>query len=148
VANNHYTRDDNNEVGYGKPPSRTKFVKGQSGNPKGRPKATQNFATILSRMGRERVKVIENGRTRYITKFEATMLQLVNKAASGDLHAARELRTWCTSIADRGEGSAPGIAFDQGKDPLQELVDSMKKVSAHLGPPEGFISPEEEETVD
>jgi Family of unknown function (DUF5681) len=26
------------EVGYGKPPARSRFSKGQSGNPKGRPK--------------------------------------------------------------------------------------------------------------
>ena len=31
-------RDD--EVGYGKPPRRTRFRKGQSGNPRGRPPRT------------------------------------------------------------------------------------------------------------
>ena len=29
------------EVGYGKPPKHTQFKKGQSGNPKGRPKQVQ-----------------------------------------------------------------------------------------------------------
>ncbi len=29
------------EVGYGKPPSRTRFRSGQSGNPRGRPKGTK-----------------------------------------------------------------------------------------------------------
>jgi Family of unknown function (DUF5681) len=145
VTNSDDTHDGNKSVGYGKPPKRTQFVMGQSGNPKGRPKGSQSFATILAKMGRERVKVIENGRTRYITKFEATMLQLVNKAASGDLHAARELRTWCTSIADRAEGSARGIAFNEDKDPLQELIDSMSEVSARLGRPEGQIERVKEE---
>jgi len=37
VADNN-DAPDKDEVGYGKPPSHTKFVKGQSGNPKGRPK--------------------------------------------------------------------------------------------------------------
>jgi DNA-directed RNA polymerase subunit RPC12/RpoP len=40
VANNDDTHDDNNEVGYRKPPRRTQFVKGQSGNPKGSARAS------------------------------------------------------------------------------------------------------------
>jgi hypothetical protein len=139
MADNDDTRDKNNKVGYGKPPSRTQFVKGQSGNPKGRPKGSQNLATILTKVSRELVKVIENGRTRYITKFQATMLQLVNKAVSGDLNAARELRSWFTSLA-----IAPEADPAEGKDPIQDLVDEMRKESARIGKPEGHIELEEQ----
>jgi len=79
------------KTGYCKPPRHTQFVKGRSGNPKGRPKGSQNLATILNKAGRQRVRVTENGRTRNITKFEAANIQLVNKAVSGDLKAIREL---------------------------------------------------------
>jgi hypothetical protein len=88
------------EVGYGKPPRQTQFVKGQSGNPTGRPKGSQNLATVLAKAGRQRVKITENGRTRHVTKFEATMLQLLNKAASGDLKAIAELLDWIKSFSD------------------------------------------------
>ena len=81
-------------LGYGKPPRHTRFIKGQSGNPKGRPKGSQNLATILEKACRQRVRVTENGRARSITKFEATMLQLCNKAVSGDLRAIAELHGW------------------------------------------------------
>src|ERR1700730_10755419 len=66
-------RDDSYEVGYSKPPRHARFTKGQSGNPKGRPKGSQNLATILARVGRERVKVTGKSGNRSITKLEASV---------------------------------------------------------------------------
>jgi hypothetical protein len=79
------------QIGYRKPPLDTRFKKGKSGNPKGRPKGTQNFATVLLRTLREQVVINENGRRREITKLEAAVKQLVNKAATGDLRALSQL---------------------------------------------------------
>lgn len=76
-------------VGYGKPPVNTRFKKGQSGNPKGRRKATLNPATVLARALRERVVINENGRRKTVTKWEAATKQVANKAASGDLGAVK-----------------------------------------------------------
>ena len=74
-------------VGYGKPPIRSRFKKGRSGNPQGRPKGSLNFATVLLRTLREKVVIHENGKRRVITKLEASLKQLVNKATAGDLRA-------------------------------------------------------------
>jgi hypothetical protein len=90
--------DKNYQTGYCKPPRQTQFAKGRSGNPEGRPKGSQNLATILNKAGRQRVRVTENGRTRYITKLEASTLQLVNKAVSGDLKAIKELLSYCLQL--------------------------------------------------
>lgn len=78
-------------VGYGEPPVHSRFQRGNSGNPKGRPKGTLNVATTLFRTLREIVVINENGRRKEITKLEAAVKQLVNKAASGDLRALNQL---------------------------------------------------------
>jgi hypothetical protein len=75
-------------IGYGKPPTGTRFQPGQSGNPTGRPKGSLNVATIVSRVLRERVVVVENGQRKSITKLEAAMKQIANKGAAGDFRAA------------------------------------------------------------
>jgi Family of unknown function (DUF5681) len=79
------------KVGYRNPPKHTRFKKGESGNPKGRPKGTLNMATVLARTLREKVIINENGQRKVVTKLEAAVKQLVNKAASGDLRALRHL---------------------------------------------------------
>lgn len=77
-------RDTHYQVGYGRPPLSTQFKKGQSGNPKGRPQGSKNATTLLKEALSEQVIVTENGRRRTITKKEAIVMQIVNKAASGD----------------------------------------------------------------
>jgi hypothetical protein len=69
------------EVGYSKPPASGRFAKGQSGNPKGRPKGSKNLATIVLRESRQTVRVNGPRGARSVTKLEATVMQLVNKAA-------------------------------------------------------------------
>jgi Family of unknown function (DUF5681) len=97
--------DDPYEVGYSKPPRQTRFTKGQSGNPKGRPKGSQNLASIVAKAGRERVKVTGSNGTRSITKVEAAFIQLANQAASGDLRAIREFTYLLKSLEDSGQSS-------------------------------------------
>jgi Family of unknown function (DUF5681) len=84
-------QSDGYEVGYAKPPESRQFRKGASGNPKGRPKGAKSMSSILAKVGRERVKMTVNGRPRITTKQEAFVLQLVTRAANGDLKAGRDL---------------------------------------------------------
>ena len=79
------------EVGYGKPPRHTRFVKGRSGNPRGRPPGAKSFNTLLSDKLNEPVTVAENGRRRKISKREAIVTQLANRAAAADFRAIKIL---------------------------------------------------------
>jgi hypothetical protein len=78
-------------VGYCNPPRTTRFKKGVSGNPKGRPKGSLNVAMAFMRTLREKVVINEHGQRKTVTKLEAALKQMVNKAASGDLRAFRQL---------------------------------------------------------
>jgi hypothetical protein len=72
------------EVGRGKPPRHSRYKKGQSGNPKGRPRGSENHYSMLMKVLSERVVVTVKGRRRTITKLQAVLMQTVNQAASGD----------------------------------------------------------------
>ena len=73
------------------PPLATRFRPGQSGNPRGRPKRARGLAGLVARALAERVEAKENGRRRRITKLEAAVKQLVNRAASGEARATQLL---------------------------------------------------------
>jgi hypothetical protein len=88
-------------VGYCNPPRHARFKKGQSGNPRGRPKGTLNMATVLERTLREKVVINENGRRKTATKLEAAIKQLTNKAASGELKALQLLAALVRSAEER-----------------------------------------------
>lgn len=71
-------------VGYGKPPAESRFKPGQSGNPKGRPKGVKNFSTLMDKELATKVTIKEGEKRRKISKREAMVKQLTNKAAAGD----------------------------------------------------------------
>jgi Family of unknown function (DUF5681) len=115
------------EVGYGKPPRRAGFQKGRSGNPKGRPKGSKNLATLLSQALDEKVMLTENGRRRRVTKRELVVTQLVNKSASADLRAIKQLTDIVQGVERRSGASQappPPPAFTAAD---EEVIAELKK---------------------
>jgi hypothetical protein len=104
------------EVGFGKPPKRNQFQKGQSGNPKGRPKHSLNLVAVLESALSEQVVITENGQRRTITKFEAMFKQVVNKAAGGDPRAFQQV----SGLAIQILGPEPDESKDTPRSPEQE----------------------------
>ena len=95
--------EGDHEVGYRKPPRHTRFTKGQSGNPCGRPPGAKNLKTLLSDALNECVIITENGRRRKITKREAIITQLVNRSASADFRAIKILLDMMRDIESQTE---------------------------------------------
>jgi len=71
-------------IGYGKPPQWSKFQKGKSGNPKGRPKQTLDFKKIFVDELKSTMKITEDGQQKEVTKLEAATKFLVVRALKGD----------------------------------------------------------------
>jgi hypothetical protein len=67
-------------VGFGKPPEHTKFKKGHSGNPAGRPKGSRNLKTLINRELNTTITIEQTGKKRKISRKEALVKSLVNDA--------------------------------------------------------------------
>jgi Family of unknown function (DUF5681) len=110
------------QVGYGKPPRHTRFQRGQSGNPRGRPAGSRNFGTLVSGALNELVIVVEDGGRRKITKREAIVKQLVNRSAKADWRAIKILLDIVREIEGRVEPETAESSFDAGDENVIEHI--------------------------
>lgn len=86
--------DDDDSVGYGRPPKAHRFEPGRSGNPKGRPlKSRTTTEPVIQKVLRRKVEATVDGRKQRITVAEAIALQMVEQASRGKISALRFLMT-------------------------------------------------------
>ncbi len=79
-------------IGYGRPPARTRFKPGVSGNPDGRPKRKPSaLADIIRDTMNASVRIREHGRTKTVSRKEAAVQMLVRRAVAGDIASAYEI---------------------------------------------------------
>ncbi len=86
-----------------RPPKHTQFKKGISGNPGGRPKGALNISTVMQRALKETIVVVEEGKKKTISKMEAAVKRLVDKAIAGDMSAFRVLSDLSRILEDSPE---------------------------------------------
>ena len=87
---------DNENIGYGKPPKHTRFKKGQSGNPKGRPKGRSkeledifDLADAFIEECTKPIYITENGERVEIQMIQAVFKQALAKAIKGNMTAMK-----------------------------------------------------------
>ena len=120
-------RDSDYQVGYGNPAHHTWFKKGQSGNPTGRPRGSKNLTTLLEKELKQRVVVTENGRRRSITKQEAMVKHLVNKAISGDRQLMQLLLDEVRLLEARVASSPSGASLDEAdREVMHQIQERMR----------------------
>jgi hypothetical protein len=105
------------------PPEHSKFKKGESGNPKGRPVGSRSRSTIVREWmeASERAKNPITGEVEELTQADIATLAVLKKARAGDVNAYRELM-------DSGYGKNPDIIQDETKQRKLVIVVSDKDI--------------------
>jgi Family of unknown function (DUF5681) len=75
------------QIGYKKPPLKGQFKKGQSGNPKGKPKGSKSIKATFEEVLRQSVRIRQGDRQMLLTRQHAMFMAMTNKAMQGDTKA-------------------------------------------------------------
>ena len=89
------------------PSHATRFKKGASGNPKGRPKGVRNLSSYLLEAARDQVTITIGDKRRKISKAQATAMQLATKAALGNQAAINKFFDLLDDIEMRAAAAKP-----------------------------------------
>lgn len=111
-------KDDEGDVGYGRPPRHSQFKKGQSGNPKGRRPKSRNTSTLLAEELDKLITVKDGNGARRISKREALITSLVNDGITGK-NQARQLLLRILEISNPPE---PFVATDEDETALEAYI--------------------------
>jgi hypothetical protein len=104
------SKDEDDRVGYCRPPKHTRFQKGNRANPLGRAWSKRgDLAEAVRETLASKVEIREAGRKRMVTRREANILALFDRAKRGDAAAADRLLDLHALSAKGGEGGAKVI---------------------------------------
>ena len=95
-----------------------KFKKGVSGNPAGRPKASQNWRTLIGEGLQETIAIKENGKIKKVTLTELVIKSLIKQCLNGNPASIEFLLNGFTN----GNQVEEKFVLNMGKD-LKNLED-------------------------
>ena len=94
------------EAGYKRPPKKTHFKPGQSGNPTGRRSGSRNLRTDVAEVLSGQVVIREGGKERTISRQEAILLSLYKKGVQGDVRAVTALLNMGARLLETADAPA------------------------------------------
>jgi hypothetical protein len=113
---------EDDKTGYGHPPKHSRFQKGRSGNPKGRPKGGSSFKADLLAALQQKVSFTENGKQHTITTQKAVLASLTAAALQNDIKAVNVL---LACIKYFGVGAEEQVSEEVETVDLDELENSL-----------------------
>jgi Family of unknown function (DUF5681) len=127
-------------VGYGKPPVHTRFRKGQSGNPTGRPPASEvdRAKALVMQEAYRKVTVREGDKVTEMPALKAVLRGLVARAVKGSVAAQREIlrniqAIEAETLSARNNKSDPNERLeDLTNEQLDERIKDALKWNDHI----------------
>jgi uncharacterized protein DUF5681 len=113
---------DDYDVGYKRPPKRSQWSKGKSGNPQGRVKGIRNMKTEFTEELSETLRIKEQGVPKKITKQRAVIKSLTAKAVQGDTRATSILFNMMFRLMHSELTETAPVDFSQED---QEILDAF-----------------------
>jgi hypothetical protein len=123
------------------PPLETRFQKGVSGNPRGRPRGSISKKLIFERVCSERIKINDNGKIRKLHLRDAILQKLVRESAKGNVGFARILDGVEIHVDASGEPKDQGLLIvwpmyagnrSEWKEQLARQQDELQRKAAEL----------------
>lgn len=118
--------EDDKRTGYGRPPKDKQFRKGQSGNPRGRPRGAKDPNQIFRKVLDRQLTLTVNGEKRKMTIRKGLVLSVRELAKSGDPKAMK----WVRRMMEHAHYAGPG-AIDGGsaEDPRKILIEKLEAIA-------------------
>ena len=113
-------------VGYKKPPARSRFTKGKSGNAKGRPRGSRSLRTELREVLEAKIAVTENGKKTLISARHAMLLRQRQKAIGGDQRSSDGLLRLAMSLLP-DETPVDAASTEADAKLLEEILADMRR---------------------
>jgi hypothetical protein len=118
-------------VGYARPPAHTRFAKGRSGNPGGRPRQARDIAARLV----EALDEPAAGTRGRLSNRDAIIDRLIANAVAGDMRAAR-------LVLDLAGQIEPEPDPERVEDARVRLIRALDRLAAEVAEPGGSGAPE------
>ncbi len=128
--------DPHRPIGHGNPPRHSQFKKGQSGNPRGRPKGRKDFATMVDEALYARIRVRDQGRHKTLTMLEAILLRIRKGALEGDPKCIDRIFRLMPLIQkpqrDDNENASTPLDPDMDKQILEEFLIMARDINPDI----------------